>query len=179
MTKPYMAYHKEYAPEGKLFDEEQHGPLTALGEGWVDSPAKIGVNVWNDPDAEPEIQRAEAQYQRDGIAEDDAGASEDERAELKRLREEAQEREQENQRLREENAALLRGDGVDDRFRTRHEETADARSDAGVDPADPMAGQILDPSTERKPSDLAGTGMEAGDNGGDPAGDAGSGPSGL
>ena len=40
-------YHKEYAPEGRIFEKPTSALLDMADQGWVDSPAKIGVNVWN------------------------------------------------------------------------------------------------------------------------------------
>ena len=46
MTGTTMLYHPVHAPDGQLFDTDG-GPLTSYADaGWVDNPAKIGVNPW-------------------------------------------------------------------------------------------------------------------------------------
>ncbi len=48
MTGTTMLYHPVHAPNGQTFDTDS-GPLTSYAdEGWVDSPAKIGVNPWGE-----------------------------------------------------------------------------------------------------------------------------------
>ena len=43
-----MLYHPVHAPEGQLFDTNS-GPLASYADqGWVDDPAKIGVNPWDE-----------------------------------------------------------------------------------------------------------------------------------
>ena len=43
----YWMWHKS-CPEGKIFDEGTDGPPAVMGKrGWVDNPAKLGINVWN------------------------------------------------------------------------------------------------------------------------------------
>ena len=39
-------YHKEYKPTGRIFDLNEVSLETLESEGWVDDPAKIGVNMW-------------------------------------------------------------------------------------------------------------------------------------
>ena len=46
LAKRAWRYHKEYAPKGQIFDLEKVDDKLLEEEGWVDNPAKIGVNVW-------------------------------------------------------------------------------------------------------------------------------------
>ena len=48
MTGTTMLYHPVHAPNGQPFDTDS-GPLASYAdEGWVDDPAKIGVNPWGE-----------------------------------------------------------------------------------------------------------------------------------
>lgn len=50
MSMTYL-WHKEYSSrDGSLFDLETVSKETLEDQGWVDSPAKLGVNVWGGED---------------------------------------------------------------------------------------------------------------------------------
>ena len=61
----FMMYHKDYAPTGKEFDSEVDGrtPESLAKKGWVDNPAKIGINVWG-PDSEADVQTMQQKFAR-------------------------------------------------------------------------------------------------------------------
>ena len=61
----FFMYHKKHAPTGKEFDSEvdSETPESLAEKGWVDNPAKIGVNVWG-PDNEPYVQAMKQKYDR-------------------------------------------------------------------------------------------------------------------
>lgn len=64
MAQRVMRYHKEYAPEGQEFDLETTSEAQLIEQGYTDSPAKLGINLWG-----PEGARAVAQMEsafRDG-----------------------------------------------------------------------------------------------------------------
>ena len=48
MNGDTMLYHSIEAPEGKLFNSAEESFESLAKVGWVDNPAKIGVNVWGD-----------------------------------------------------------------------------------------------------------------------------------
>lgn len=155
MKRPYFAYHKTRAPSGKMFDEEVHGPITGLGDGWVDDPAKLGLNVWDDPDAEPLIRQREGQLERGEIDPVDPASGVPQG-----LRERLQEEQLRNQRLQEQIDRLtaeghdgLRTDVARDPLAHHQERLADERSDAGIDPGNPAAEPEI-PGQHTGPSDL-------------------------
>lgn len=51
MSWKAIRYHKEYAPEGRPFEADSESAMHEMSkglaqEGWVDDPAKLGINVW-------------------------------------------------------------------------------------------------------------------------------------
>ena len=70
-----MMYHKDY-PEGRKFNARVDGfaedSPTLKEQGWVDNPAKIGINVWKDPDATPKINDLKRQFDNGLIGNVDA-----------------------------------------------------------------------------------------------------------
>ena len=50
MAGSFILWHKEYAREGREFDDDTQDPNALARDGWVDSPAKIGINIWNPGD---------------------------------------------------------------------------------------------------------------------------------
>ena len=58
-----MLYRLSDAPEGYTFENITVEDLEPLSqEGWVDSPAKIGINIWGD-DSEDDVKRQHEEYQ--------------------------------------------------------------------------------------------------------------------
>lgn len=51
MTEDTMLYHWSFAPKGQRFDLTSVSLEGLAKEGWVDNPAKIGVNLWNSDQA--------------------------------------------------------------------------------------------------------------------------------
>ena len=48
MTGTTLLYHPVHAPDGQPF-ETHSGPVAPYAdEGWVDDPAKIGANPWDE-----------------------------------------------------------------------------------------------------------------------------------
>lgn len=45
MSNDTFLWHAEQAPDGRVFDLEKHLIKTLEDEGWVDAPAKIGLDV--------------------------------------------------------------------------------------------------------------------------------------
>ena len=70
MTAAAILYHKEYAgPEGRRFEAEDVATLERLiarraEEGWVDNPAKVGINAWPGMDAEERVAKIAKAYER-------------------------------------------------------------------------------------------------------------------
>ena len=51
-------YYHDDTPEGRIFDMEEVSPETLAEQGWVDSPAKIGVDPWSgDPERFSELRQ--------------------------------------------------------------------------------------------------------------------------
>ena len=122
--RPFTMYHLEYAPTGQDFDlDEGHSREELVSQGWVDNPAKIGVNVWNpDDDA---INKRVAQMKRDfddGVipAVDDPNFQSD------RLRAEAEEN---TRRLQEREEMLRENEDLRERLRQSEQRFADMESD--------------------------------------------------
>lgn len=175
MKKPYFGYHATRAPRGKMFDEEVHGPITALGDGWVDDPAKLGLNVWDDPDAEPLISMRKGQLERGEVDPVDSASGIPQG-----LRERLQESELRAQRLQEQldaeraaNRDALRTDAARDPMTDHKERLADERADAGIDPNNPVKEPEI-PGRQTGASDLGdietGAGAPAGAGTGEPTG---------
>lgn len=62
--QPFTMYHKEYAPGGQDFDlEDGHTPVSLSKEGWVDNPAKLGINLWG-PDAQAHVDEMAAKFEQ-------------------------------------------------------------------------------------------------------------------
>ncbi|MDE0678993.1 MAG: hypothetical protein OXI11_02095 [Gammaproteobacteria bacterium] len=57
-------YHLRHAPKGKTFEETKESLKRLEADGWVDDPAKIGVNLWPDesPGAEGNIKEIMGYY---------------------------------------------------------------------------------------------------------------------
>ena len=48
VTMATMLYHPHHAPKGQKFEETKESLKDLEADGWVDNPAKIGVNAWLD-----------------------------------------------------------------------------------------------------------------------------------
>lgn len=59
MSRHWM-YHKDYAPKGKIFNFAEPGPSQQdlVKQGWVDNPAKIGIDLWAELEGMSEEDRA-------------------------------------------------------------------------------------------------------------------------
>ena len=60
MPERTFLYHREYAPEGRIFDLEKVSARDLAEQGWVDHPGKIRVNLWSDGKLEEVEQIADA-----------------------------------------------------------------------------------------------------------------------
>ena len=59
----YAMYHKEKAPTGRVFKFSVHGPPSYWAkQGYVDNPAKHGLNLWG-PDNEEFVKKIHHQWQ--------------------------------------------------------------------------------------------------------------------
>lgn len=58
-------YHKEYAPDGRIFTVEDAETIESLSaRGWVDDPAKFGANPWGDsPETEKLIYKTQQDFE--------------------------------------------------------------------------------------------------------------------
>ena len=124
MPQNTRLWHKEYAGrEGRRFDLETVSLDALVEQGWVDSPAKLGMNVWGGPDSD--MNDIKGQFERKEVPAIGKAVV------LPRPGEEAALHEAENKKLYErlrvqedENTALKR------ELREAKEKLADHRSDA-------------------------------------------------
>lgn len=117
----FMLFHKDYAPTGRIFNfEDGHTEQGLAKEGWVDDPAKIGVNVWG-PQAEGAVARKSAQFQRGELPPIGEGRQMTQ-AEIDEARDV----------LAKQNAdeAFLRGDSAHPSYRQGRERAKDMKADA-------------------------------------------------
>ena len=63
-----IRYHANYAPEGREFDLEQTSDDMLIEQGWVDSPAKIGVDVWQHEGSQAAVAKTKARYEQGMVA---------------------------------------------------------------------------------------------------------------
>jgi len=63
MSEMSFYYHPEYAPDGRTFDMEKVSLDMLKEQGWFDSPAKFGHNIWG-PGGAASVQRTHAAQQR-------------------------------------------------------------------------------------------------------------------
>ncbi len=64
-------YHEDYAPTGKTFEASNNYELYKLQlvknhDGWVDNPAKLGINIWNEA-AQPKVNETAALFKKGKI----------------------------------------------------------------------------------------------------------------
>ena len=60
-------YHKDYAPEGRTFDyTTQDINMLTKDQGWVDSPAKININLWG-PQEDARVKEIAEMYDKGEI----------------------------------------------------------------------------------------------------------------
>ena len=111
MAQRTFLYHKDYAPEGQIFDLEKVSEAMLVEQGWVDNPGKLGINIWTgDHAAMAELKNAFEKGDVAAIGSVVMRTESDEKASAVRERNEAFERmrvlESENERLtREKNMA--------------------------------------------------------------------------
>lgn len=61
--KNTMMYHKEYDPEGRVHDLDVVNIDELVRQGWVDNPAKLGINLWNDdPETTAAVKDIETEF---------------------------------------------------------------------------------------------------------------------
>jgi len=66
MSKRQIMYHKEYAPTGREHELERVSLNALVQEGWVDHPAKIGVNLWGEA-AQDQVNRTRDAFENGEI----------------------------------------------------------------------------------------------------------------
>ncbi len=134
MAQKFWMYHKEYAPTGRIFDQaEGVTPQRLAQEGWVDSAAKCGVNVWaQDAETDERVREIQGDFDAGRVkAIDDPHMQRQETAdELDQLRREKAE-------LQERLRAV---EGVGTQVKRSKEEAADKRAKAGLD--QPASGEL-------------------------------------
>ena len=124
MPRPFYMFHKEYAPEGRIFDEDDgHTPQSLVPEGWVDSPAKIGVNLSapGDPVVDKGVAEIAAAFEAKLIP-----AVDDPHFQSAQLREQAEET---VQALAARDEALREAEDLRERLRLSEQRFADMESD--------------------------------------------------
>ena len=64
MADETILYHPTDAPGGRKFEGTEESMRSLADQGWVDNPAKIGVNVWSDksPEMMHHIQKIQDSY---------------------------------------------------------------------------------------------------------------------
>ena len=122
MPQRTYRYHQEYAPHGRVFDLEKVSDQSLVDQGWVDNPAKFGLNVWGGPnEAMAEVKQQFEEGKVPAIGTPNITPRAEEMSALEREKDRAYD----ELRLREdENEALRR------QLRESKEKLADHRSDA-------------------------------------------------
>ena len=125
MTAMTWMYHKDYAPEGRQFDENAT-PLTLLAaEGWVDSPAKIGVDVWHHNGSREAVEKMASHF-RNGMV----PAVDDVHTPSTAYLDEMARKQKQIEALMAELEAIKQQPSIEQQTREAAEKLADLRSDA-------------------------------------------------
>ena len=66
MAEDTLLYHRRHAPQGRRFDVTPVSLDALAKEGWVDDPAKIGMNPWG-PDQAAGVAAIHDRYRRGEI----------------------------------------------------------------------------------------------------------------
>ena len=121
----FTMYHKDY-PEGRVFNVQKDGftedSPTLKQQGWVDNPAKIGVNVWKDPEVDAKVKDLKRQFDNGLIDNVDAPGGQTS-AEVEMLRTELAKKESIIQGMRSEPGQAQETKETMERI---HDERADA-----------------------------------------------------
>jgi len=119
-----ILYHKIDAPTGHEFDLETVSLAQLVEAGWVDDPAKIGVNVWGHEGSQQAVAQTQARFDRGDMPPVDIpGASTPTQLENERLKDEIA-------RLRAQLGDLRQPLTEDQQIAQHNEYEADMRSDA-------------------------------------------------
>lgn len=63
MPNPTLLYHRTSAPTGAEFDADAIDILQMAKDGWVDSAAKLGVNMWDSEGSEVAVAQAKSAFE--------------------------------------------------------------------------------------------------------------------
>ena len=118
-------YHKDYAPKGQMFDVAETPQSLLISQGWVDNPAKIGVNVWTHAGSDEAVYKLASRYDSGHLApvDDDMTPPPAYAEELETLR-------QKNIDLQKRLEELRQPESVAKQGKMAREKEADLRSDA-------------------------------------------------
>ena len=155
MSENTYLWHKEYAPNGRIFDLERISLASLVEEGYVDNPGKLGINVWGGENKA--MTELKTKFERGEVKAIGTVVMEARHDEIHNLKRENQKTYERLRTTEDENAALKR------ELRESKEKLGDHRSDGAKLEEKRAATQVQ----VKKPPAPAGEQKAAGHGGGD------------